>query len=128
MAKEVEKTSEEVSNARGKMFSPLKKRFPLSFNDVDLEVSTPSVKLVQKVQALADKTDDGSGKAGAVRAMFEYLLNCAYLPGTDEKVFSVGDWDDFYDLPIGPWLANVNVAFRAATGQSKTEEDMEGNS
>jgi hypothetical protein len=49
---------------------------------------------------------------GIVRIMTEYC----YVPGTDEKVFDIGDAEQLTTMPTGKWLADFNAAVQELTG------------
>jgi len=66
---------------------------------MEVEVRQPSV---GQLMSLTDGSD--TSRNAAVNAMIEFC----YVPGTNDKVFEVTDYDSLLGLPMGPWF----VAFQ----------------
>lgn len=71
-----------------------------------VDIRQPTVGQVSK---MANRTDN-------VSAIVQILIEYAYVPGTDDKVFEDSDRDSLMDMPTGKWLDDLNKAITELTG------------
>lgn len=93
---------------RGKIFSTKNKkrlsRF-IQFFGAEIELRQPSLGDIAKMN------DEGTQHSAIVQT----LINYAYIPGTDEKVFDETHADDLNALPFDNNFVRVSEAIRALT-------------
>ena len=108
---------------REKFFSPKNfKRKKIKLFDVSLEVRQPSVKQLNELWEVKD--DKGNAQNAAVRLIIEY----AYLPGSDTKLFDESDYDGLMAMPYGDWVTEFQDAWLKVSGLDKSATDKAKNS
>lgn len=70
------------------------------------------------LKAILDVKEDGI-QAAVIRT----LVNQAYIPGTDTKVFEDGDAEALLNMPFGPDFAEVSNALEKLTNVNFTKRD-----
>lgn len=92
--------------ARAKIFaSKQRKTEIIEFQDVMLELRQPLLGDILKAQ----------GSENREAAVIETLVNYAYLPGTDEKVFEDTDKEGLLAMPFGADFIRVSQALERLT-------------
>ena len=82
-----------------------KKRIKVSFYGTELELRQPSVSEVEKL------FDRDTNKI----SMVQVLIDHAYVPGTEEKVFTIADMDGLKDLPFSADVGRIADAIAKLT-------------
>lgn len=91
---------------RGKIFVEGKPRSKMiTFFGAEIELRQPSVNELEKAQA----------ERGTESSMADILIQYAYVPGTDEKVFEIHDLASLKELPFGPDFATLTEAITELT-------------
>lgn len=80
---------------------------PLTFFGVEMELRQPTF-----AQTL-DLRDDAGGDEQNTAILI--LLNFAYVPGTNEKVFDPADYDQLVSMPMGRDMQDAITAVRRLT-------------
>lgn len=83
---------------------PVKKKI-IRFHGVDIELRQPSLGDVIRAQGEDDRTK------GVINTLIDY----AYVPGTDEKVFEEADADVLMNMPFGKDFVDANKALEELT-------------
>lgn len=73
-----------------------------------VEVRQPSVKAINVMAKRAQESN--------ISSVTQILVNYCFVPGTDEKVFTVEDAEAIDGLPSGKWLTELNEAVANLTG------------
>jgi hypothetical protein len=76
----------------------------IEFMDGEIELHQPSL------GSILDSNDKAKDEGGNEAATILSMIENAYVPGTDEKVFEAGDYDWFRELPFGAELQRVMKA------------------
>jgi hypothetical protein len=98
---------EQREELRRKIFASKKpKSQKVTFRGEEIEVRQPSVRLVMQMTSEEDK---------GVQAVM-MLINYAFIPGTDVKVFDPEDVDALIEMPWDEDWTAVNTAIVAMTG------------
>lgn len=93
-----------------------RKRYPLDFFGQKIEIVQPSVSDVAKLSE--------GRTAGEVNiSLVDVLIDYAYVPGTNEKVFEVGDKDILKELPFGPEMTALSELLSELYGGSIKEKE-----
>lgn len=112
--------SSEARNAlRGALLSGphlARKRYPLDFFGQKIEIVQPSVSDVAKLS-------EGKGAGEINISLVDVLIDYAYVPGTDEKVFEEGDKDVLKGLPFGPEMTALSDLLGDLYGGSIKEKE-----
>jgi len=82
-----------------------------------IEIRQPSV---AQLQTLLD-TSSESKKNASILSLIEF----SYVPGTDDKVFDIADYDGLLNLPMGAWFTEFNTAWSELSDLNM--EEAEGN-
>lgn len=90
----------------------------ISFRGADIEIRQPSVRLIMD---LANAEDKASSAA-------KMLINFAYVPGTDIKIFDMEDTDSLLNMPFDEDWKDVNEAIAEMTGVDLGVEEEGKNS
>lgn len=91
---------------RAKLFRNKKfKTKTLDLFGVIVELRQPSV------GQIANLSDSADGKTALVNTLVQY----AYVPGSDEKMFDEADKNDILSWPVGPWMKDMNDAILELT-------------
>lgn len=107
---------ERKKSMRGKIFASRKRKsVKVTFFDEELEIRQPSVRLLMSMTTEEDKTI----------AMANMLINYAYIPGTDIKIFDAEDMDQLLAMPFNEdWMA-INKAIASMTGvEEEVKEEV----
>lgn len=80
------------------------------FFGVELEIKQSSLKQVVDMATRRDGDEDDQGVAIYV------LLNYAFIPGTEERIFGEEDTESLLDMPFGEDFNRVIDAWREITG------------
>ena len=82
-----------------------------------IEVRQPTVG-----QLLDLETDNDRKKS-----LVNMLVGYCYMPGSEQKIFTVEDANELMALPAGEWLLDFNAAIAALTGVdvSEAEKNLE---
>lgn len=82
-----------------------------------LELRQPSVGELLKLS----KVDQNQDKLAVAQILIDY----AYVPGSDEKVFSKADYDSIVNLPSGKWISDLIEAWGELAGgdEAKVEKN-----
>ncbi len=90
------------------------KREGFNFLGQDLELRQPTVGQIGRL------ADDKNNK----NRLIQIIIDSAYLPGTDEKVFTVADYDSLLEVPGGDWISNFTTAWNKLAGSvAETEKN-----
>lgn len=106
-----------VTDMKSRIFSAknkVRRSQVVEFFGEQIEIRQPS--LTQMLENDAADLEDKKFRNAFV------LINYAYKPGTDEKVFDVADIDSINDLPYGKDFERVMEAYQLVTGTVKVEE------
>lgn len=79
-----------------------------------VEVREPTVKGHARILSEAGISGGDVGKLDHARMQVAAVLECAFVPGTNERVFDAVDREALLELPVGGWLsqlAQVAVTF-----------------
>ena len=91
---------------RNKIFSqPKRKEVIVNINGAEIALRQPSVGQLLQMQENTDNTD----------AFINMMLEYAYVPGTDEKVFEKEDVAVIMEWPVESWFTQVGTAFAELT-------------
>ena len=93
-------------DVRSKIFSPKKLKSKI-VNFFGSEIEIRQSRLSDIVAAAANEDRQN--------AVIDQLIDCAYVPGTDEKVFEDTDKDSLLALPFGKDFSDVNQAILELT-------------
>lgn len=88
------------------------RREAFNFLGQDLELRQPTVGQISKL------ADDKNNK----NRILEIIIDSAYVPGTDDKVFSPADYDSLLEVPSGEWVTNFTDAWNKLAGNFKETE------
>ena len=101
---------------RGKIFaSRTVKSVMVTFFDEEIEIKQPSVRLLMSMTNEDDKT----------AAMANMLINYAYIPGTNIKVFDAEDMDALLAMPFNEDWMSINKAIASMTGvEEEVKEEV----
>lgn len=94
---------------RGKIFSTKQKKILTSFNGAQIELRQPNLKTV------LENLDNADRKNTVVTILIDY----AYVPGTDERIFEDTDFDSIMELPFGSDFMEVSEAIDKLTNLNK---------
>ena len=75
----------------------------------DIEIRQPTV---GEISELAKQASADEGSVGLALALIQY----AYVPGTNEKVFESTDKDSILSFPADTWVDDLNKAIAEMTG------------
>ena len=81
------------------------KSVELKFFGADIELRQPSLGQIQQYM------ESGDNKISLIRMLLDY----AYVPGTDERVFEAGDVEALSQLPFGEDMSKVAAAIEKFT-------------
>ncbi len=84
----------------------------VEFFGSDIELRQPTLNDVMTIQEAARTTEDGEIPKSSIVAV---LLQYAFVPGTNEKVFEEGDADAIMDLPFGADMTRITSALSELT-------------
>ncbi len=87
--------------------------------DTEIELRQPTFRDLMKVREIADT---------ATRSV-EMIVQYAFVPGTNERIFEEGDRERILNWPFGGDLVKVNAAIAKLTGIDieAIEEELENN-
>lgn len=88
------------------------KRETFNFLGQELELRQPSV---GQISRLADDKNNNN-------RLIEIIIDSAYMPGTDEKVFTKADYESLLEVPSGEWIADFTTAWNKLAGSVKETE------
>ncbi len=74
--------------------------------DTEIELRQPTFRDLMKVREIADT---------ATRSV-EMIVQYAFVPGTDERIFEAGDRETILNWPFGADLVKVNTSIANLTG------------
>ena len=101
---------------RAKIFSSensVCKRTSVQLNGVELEIKQPTVAEVMKLNEIE----------GTQSRVAHMLVTYAFVPGTDERVFDMGDIDQLSNMPYTPEMTEIqNVITKMLVGDVATAE------
>ena len=83
------------------------------FNGITVELRQPTVGEILDAQEETDRK----------RAITGMMVRYAYVPGTDERVFEMGDLDALMAMPFGEDYLNLNEAINKLTGINVNEAE-----
>lgn len=86
------------------------KRILVDIDGTAVELRQPNLKSLNDFAV----TDDP--KRAKIPAMVRMMIEYAYVPGTDDKVFTEADAEQLGELPTGPWMTKFTEAIGALTG------------
>jgi hypothetical protein len=70
-------------------------------NGVEIELRQPSIRVRKEIVALSKNED---GQVEMLEFLQRALIECAYVPGTDERIFDETDYDTINEHPTGGWV------------------------
>jgi hypothetical protein len=74
----------------------------------EIEIREPTVK--DRAAIFRAAKIPGTGEFDNARVQVEAVMACAFVPGTQEKVFEVADLDMLLAQPVGGWFDDLQVA------------------
>lgn len=101
---------------RAKIFAAkntTRKTIKVPFYDAEIELRQPTVGEIEKL------TDPETGKTSMVTILIDY----AYVPGTDTKMFDVADAEQLTSMPFGSDMAKVADAITELTNVKVKEAE-----
>ncbi len=91
----------------------LAKSVDITIFDIPIELRQPSFASIMRAR---DESDTPKRAA-------DMIVNYAYVPGTDEKVFTEEDIDKILEWPFGDDLTRLNTAIAELTGIDVSGEE-----
>ncbi len=95
----------------------------INYGDVDIEIREPTVKAWGDI--LRNVTTE-EGKMEFDKYLAWSIISCAYVPGTNEKVFEEADYDLLLEMPKSGWVTEFSDI--ALAMMSADMEEVEKNS
>jgi hypothetical protein len=91
------------NNLRAKILAERAKKVVVTLDGMDIEVRQMTVGQALDTTNLEDDR----------KRMARYLVDCCYVPGTDEKIFEEADLDVLMDMPAGGYYTKIMEAVTA---------------
>jgi hypothetical protein len=88
------------------------RREAFTFLGQSLELRQPTVGQITRL------ADDKNNK----NRIIEIIIDSAYVPGTDDKVFSSADYDSLLEVPSGEWVTDFTAVWNKLAGNVKEAE------
>ena len=104
-----------AKDLRSQVFAKASKpqRLPFTFNGVPMEFVQPNI-----AKMYGSERSSAEGKSFIVFAMIEN----AYAPGTNEKIFTPEDYDAIMEMPIGAEMSKITKLVTEMFGLNVEEE------